>query len=283
MEVVVVDNSGSGEARRMLPADTVARLIENPKNAGFGGAINQAYSAYPAEFLATLNDDAEASPQWLEHLVGALDSDPGAGMAASLVVLSESNSVDSAGMLVARDGSSKQRGHNDPIGSWASAGDALCPSGSAAIYRGKMLERTGLFEESFFLYCEDTDLGLRARWAGWRCPFVPAATVRHNYSASAGRASSLKAWLVERNRLRVAVRCLPGSWLALAPFASALRYFWHVISIFEGRGKAAEYIARRGRPAAVGCHGSSRSLRPLPRAAPSMAAAARHPRQHSSP
>ena len=52
---------------------------------------------------------------------------------------------------------------------------ALLPSGSAALYRRDMLDEIGLFDESFFLYCEDTDLGLRARWAGWECLYVPEA------------------------------------------------------------------------------------------------------------
>jgi len=52
-----------------------------------------------------------------------------------------------------------------------------------------MLDEIGLFDESFFLYCEDTDLGLRARWAGWDCRYVPGAVVEHRYSHSAGRAS----------------------------------------------------------------------------------------------
>ena len=75
------------------------------------------------------------------------------------------------------------------------------PSGSAALYRREMLEEIGLFDESFFLYCEDTDLGLRARWAGWECLYVPDAMVEHRYSHSAGKASALKAYYVERNRL----------------------------------------------------------------------------------
>jgi GT2 family glycosyltransferase len=241
MEIVVVDNSGREEARRMLPAGTRAHVIGNAVNEGFGGAINRGFRSAPAEFLATLNDDAEAEAGWVEALVSALDREPAAGMAASLVLLAESGAVDSAGMLVARDGSSKQRGHGTPAERWAAPGEALCPSGSAAIYRAAMLEETGPFEEDFFLYCEDTDLGLRGQWAGWRCLFVPSARVTHRYSSSAGKASARKAWFVERNRLRLAVRCLPGGWLAMVPLASLVRYFWHMVSIFEGRGKAAEY------------------------------------------
>ena len=49
-----------------------------------------------------------------------------------------------------------------------------------------MLEEIGGFDEDFFLYCEDTDVGLRARWAGWTCLYVPEAVVEHRYSHSAG-------------------------------------------------------------------------------------------------
>ena len=86
----------------------------------------------------------------------------------------------------------------------------LLPSASAALYRRAMLEEIGLFDEDFFLYCEDTDLGLRARWAGWKCIYVPGAVVDHHYSHSAGRASRLKAYYVERNRLFVAAKNFPA-------------------------------------------------------------------------
>jgi GT2 family glycosyltransferase len=104
-----------------------------------------------------------------------------------------------------------------------------------------MLEEIGLFDEAFFLYCEDTDLGLRARWAAWECLYVPGAVVDHRYSHSAGRASGLKAYYVERNRLFLAVKNLPMPELLLAPFYSVTRYFWHVVFALQGRGKAAEF------------------------------------------
>ena len=89
-------------------------------------------------------------------------------------------------MLMAGDGSSKQRGHGRPPEDFPVAEEALFPSGSAALYRRAMLEEIGGFDAAFFLYCEDTDLGLRARWAGWKCLYVPEAVVEHHYSHSAG-------------------------------------------------------------------------------------------------
>src|SRR6202158_4532479 len=120
-------------------------------------------------------------------------------------------------MLLCRDGSSKQRGHLESPESSARLQETLLPSGAAGFYRREMLVEIGLFDESFFLYCEDTDLGLRARWAGWECLYVPDAVVEHRYSHSAGKASPLKAYYVERNRLFLLIKNFP---LRLLPAAS---------------------------------------------------------------
>jgi GT2 family glycosyltransferase len=82
---------------------------------------------------------------------------------------------------------------------------------------------------------------LRAIWAGWRCVYVADAIVEHRYSHSAGRASALKAYLVERNRLYTAIKNFPLPMLLALPFVSLQRYFWHLIFRLQGRGKAAEF------------------------------------------
>ena len=215
-EVVIVDNSGRGLVRRNGTAPG-ARVIENPRNAGFGAAVNQGFRASTSPYVATLNDDAVAHPEWLAALVGALEARPDAGMCASQVRLFGEPRLDSAGMLVARDGSSKQRGHGRLPEDFPVPEEVLLPSGSAALYRRSMLEDIGGFDDAFFLYCEDTDLGLRARWAGWKCLYVPQAVVEHHYSHSAGRASPVKAYYVERNRLFVLVKNFPGRMLLAAP------------------------------------------------------------------
>jgi GT2 family glycosyltransferase len=240
-EVIIVDNSGQQLVRRRNAAGSQATVIENSVNAGFGGAVNQAFHRSRAPFLATLNDDAIADPNWVAALMGAVENRPDVGMCASKVRLYPKGKLDSAGMLIAGDGSSKQRGHLSDPAQYCCMEEALLPSGSAALYRRTMLEQIGLFDEGFFLYCEDTDLGLRARWAGWNCLYVPGAVVDHHYSHSAGRASSLKAYYVERNRLYTAVKNLPAGMLLIAPVYAAIRYFWHVVFLFKGKGAAAEY------------------------------------------
>ncbi len=240
-ELVIVDNSGQRlvRARGLVPAG--ARVIEQDRNTGFGAAVNAACRSSQAPYLAVLNDDAVAHPGWLVALLEAMERRPDAGMAASQVRLYGEEHLDSCGMLVCRDGSSKQRGHLRRPEDYPVEEEVLFPSGSAALYRRAMLEETGLFDERFFLYCEDTDLGLRARWLGWRCLYVPEAVVEHRYSHSAGRASPLKAYYVERNRLFVLVKNFPASMLAAAPLVAAARYGWHLAAMLAGRGSAARF------------------------------------------
>jgi len=235
--VVVADNSGRGAA----PDHPGARILRNSRNLGFGGAINEAFRSFPAEFLATLNDDAIAHERWLEEMIRVLDADAEAGMCAPRILL-DAGRLDSAGLLLCGDGVAKQRGHGAPPGRFQAAEDVLMPSGAAAMYRKSMLDAVGLFDESFFLYCEDSDLGLRARWAGWRCVFAPAAEVTHRYSHSAGPVSGLKAYLVERNRLRVAVKNFPFGLLMASPWVALRRYFWHA----TGAGGSASRYRQAG-------------------------------------
>lgn len=240
-EVIIVDNSGSGAVRRNGAARPGVRVIEEPRNVGFGAAINEACRQSHSLYVATLNDDAAPHPDWLAALVSAMEGQTDAGMCASQVRLFGEDLLDSAGMLISGDGSSKQRGHGRPPKFFPVTEEVLFPSGSAALYRRTMLQQIGGFDEDFFLYCEDTDLGLRARWAGWRCLYVPEAVVEHHYSHSAGRASRLKAYYVERNRLFVLAKNFPARMLAAAPFVSLARYWWHLGFMLRGRGAAARF------------------------------------------
>jgi GT2 family glycosyltransferase len=235
-DIIVVDNSG----RRLVPQDAATRVIYNDHNAGFGAAVNQAIRASDAPFIATLNDDAVAQPRWLQSLLEAIEQRYEIGMCASQVRL-DAERLDSAGMLICRDGTSKQRGHGEAPSAYCRPQEVLLPSASAALYRRDMLDEIGLFDEDFFLYCEDTDLGLRARWAAWECRYVPEAVVEHRYSHSAGKASGLKAYYVERNRLYVIFKNFPLDFLTMVPFYATARYFWHAVFALQGRGTAASF------------------------------------------
>jgi len=243
-EVIVINNGFDNGLSAVRPERWAFpfRILSPGCNVGFGAAINLAIRDSSSTYVVTLNDDTEPRPEWLLSLVREMDADPRAGMCASRIELRQSGTIDSAGMMICFDGSSRQRGHSQPSKSFEHSGEVLFPSGCAAMYRRSMLDAIGLFDEKFFLYCEDTDLGLRARWAGWTCRYVPDAVVEHHYSRTAGAFSVMKAYFVERNRLWVALKNFPGPLLLLVPFVSLVRYFWQFVASRGSNGAAAQFI-----------------------------------------
>jgi len=245
LHIVIVDNSGSERVARNWPpglAREGVKVLHPGTNTGYGAAVNLAHRDSPADYVAVLNDDAVAAPEWIAAMVEALERRPAMGSAAAQVRLFDNPAkLDSAGMRIAADGTSKQRGHGSPCADYGTEEEVLLASGSAAMYRAAMLEDTGGFDDRYFLYCEDTDLGLRARWAGWGCVYVPSAKVTHRYSHSAGRASKLKAYYVERNRLRTIVKNFPFGPLVHSPFATYERYWHHLEAMRGGSGAAAQF------------------------------------------
>lgn len=243
-EIVLVDNSGLGVAREAAQSSRV-RLIENAENAGFGEAVNQGAAGSAADYICTLNDDAYPRPGWLAALVAAADSDPAVGACASLILLEgRDGAIDSAGLGIYPDGTAKQLGRGATPQDFPAVQDALMPSGCAALYRRSMLEQIGGFDGTYFLYGEDSDVGLRARLAGWKCLLEPRAVVSHDYSGSAGRASRLKAFYVERNRLFTVLKLFPVSWWPALPFYVFRRYWAHWRAASRGRGLAGEFGQR---------------------------------------
>lgn len=244
-EVVVVDNSGNRVAREAVDSTRVT-IIENADNVGFGAAINLGANISGSDYICALNDDAYPSSRWLEALCDAAESEPDVGMCASLILLgSEEGKVDSAGFGVYPDGTTKQIGHGESASKYQQRGAALMPSGCAGLYRRSMLEGIGGFDDEYFLYGEDSDVGLRARLAGWKCVFEPRARVVHDYSGSAGRASPLKAYYVERNRLFTLLKLFPVREILLSPMYSIKRYWAHWGAASRGEGLAGEFSRKQ--------------------------------------
>jgi len=149
--------------------------------------------------------------------------------------------IDAAGLTIYPDGLSIGRGHLEPQEKYNQIEEVFAGSGCASLFRKEMLEEIGFLDEDFFAYAEDTDLGWRARLAGWKAYDVPEAIVYHHYSKKFGTYSTLKAFLVERNRIWVAWKNFPYPVLCLWPFYTLLRYFYQGVGMLIRRGASGKF------------------------------------------
>lgn len=213
-ETVVVDNASTDESRALMARDFPGvRVLVLDHNGFFAGAVNAGIRATTGEIVVLLNNDTEAEPAWLQELIGALDANPQAGMAATkLRLFDRRDTLHSAGDFFRVDGTPGNRGvwqvdmgqYDDPTKAPSLFG--VC--GGACAYRRKMLDEIGLFDEDLEFNCEDVDLNWRARLAGYTCVFAPKAIVYHMLSASGGGAFA--SFYVGRNFIAVLAKNYPG-------------------------------------------------------------------------
>jgi cellulose synthase/poly-beta-1,6-N-acetylglucosamine synthase-like glycosyltransferase len=109
------------------------------------------------------------------------------------------------------------------------------------MYRRAMLDEIGGFDEDFFAYADDAELGLRARIAGWKCLYIPGAVVRHHRGATLGVRSSRRLELIERNRVLLAAKLFPWSLLWLNGIYYAMRLSAGVGAAIAGQGEVGKY------------------------------------------
>jgi GT2 family glycosyltransferase len=238
IEVIVIDNGSQEDIRQMVIKEfPQAQMICLDKNLGFAGGHNKGIEAANGKYVAIINNDAVASPQWLSSMVDVAEKDDQIGAVASIITDGNRPEVlDSCGVGMALDGMSRQamRGRPPPV--LDKPKEVLMPSGCACLLRMDALKIVGLFDDSFFAYCEDTDMGLRLRWAGFKAVVTSGAEVTHYYSMTAGKFSLKKVFWVERNHFWVAIKNFPLVILLFVPFATIWRYLVQAYAILFRSG-----------------------------------------------
>lgn len=242
-ELIVVDNGSTDGSLALLDsAPLPLRLIRNTENKGFCGANNQGINSARGKFIALLNNDAEADPGWLAALVDAVErgDGPPCGMVASKVLLFDDRTrIDKVGHLIYPDGQNRGRGSGEiDDGQYDELGETLWPDGCAALYSADMLRQIGGFDEDFFAYADDAELGLRGRIAGWNALYAPQAVVYHRGGTTLGRYSSRRVFLIERNRIWLVAKLFPLRLWPLTPFYFVRRALAMAAAGSQGQGEA---------------------------------------------
>lgn len=265
VEVIVVDNASiDGSADRLdmngLPG---ARLMRMEENLGFAKANNVAARQASGEWLVLLNPDTEPQADWLEKLQSASRRHPGVtSFASAQIDASDPSILDGTGDCYSAFGFPWRGGFGAPVSDLPTEGECFSPCGATAMIKRDLFLAAGGFDESFFCYCEDVDLGYRLRLMGERCIFVPDAVVRHHGSAITGRYSDFTVRLGTRNRLTTYLKNTPY-WLLFftLPGHVILTLYLYISAIGKPRARS----IRRGLGEALGRIGHTMSDRKIVR------------------
>ncbi len=208
--IVLVDNgSDSDEGARLKGLFPEAHLIQNAVNRGFAGGNNDGIRwalQQGFDYIVNLNNDCIAQPQWLASLIAGTRS-AGADFASSLITYyPETDLICSAENLLLPDGTGFDPRHFGPACAEKCQRVIFSASGAASLYSSACLRRVELrggqfFDELYFAYLEDLDLGIRLHAAGFSGVSVPAALVHHKETRTSGYRSRFHIFHLEKNRV----------------------------------------------------------------------------------
>ena len=253
LEIVIVDNGSTDDSLAELQAAGWSDcIVAMKRNVGFGAGVNAAVAASPADLYLLVNNDAVPQADFIRlllaaeaqasaatgaftaqiHLSGTFERAPSTGGSTPVfearngVRWSRSESgtrlINSTGGVIDASGNGSDRNWLDPIGTKAPA-EVFAFSGGGALLRRAALDDVGGFDESLFMYYEDTELSWRLRRRGWLVQYVEGAVLIHDHAASSGTTSDLFLFRNAQNRIIVALWHSPGRVVALAILRTVAR------------------------------------------------------------
>ena len=200
--IIVVDNaSEDGSIQSIRDRFPSTSIMEQNMNTGFAAANNLAVGAAKTKWVALLNPDAIPHPNWLTELLRAAGNYPEYSFFASrLIDAKRQDILDGAGDAYHMSGMVWRCGHGKPAkGNFEKMREVFSPCAAAALYLRDSFLKAGGFDEDYFCYSEDVDLGFRLRLLGYRCLYVPSAIAYHIGSAITGEKSDFSLYHGHRN------------------------------------------------------------------------------------
>jgi GT2 family glycosyltransferase len=239
--IIVIDNASTDASDKYADQIAQVTLIKLNRNTGFAFANNRALEECNTDYVALLNPDAFAETDWLEQLIISAQTHPSiVAFGSRQLVHGKTEILDGIGDiyhmsgLVWRNGSGRSQTSADLV-----AREIFSPCAGAALYSREALQKVGGFDEDFFCYVEDVDLGFRLRLAGYKSIYVPEAVVYHVGSASTGGShSDFSIYHGHRNLVWTFIKNMPGILLwTLMPLHLLLNIVSILYFSFRGKGK----------------------------------------------
>jgi GT2 family glycosyltransferase len=231
-EILIIDNGSTDTTLDILKTYRPSIKVRSlPENLGFAVANNIGARLARGKWLALLNADAFPEPDWLEQLLRAADDNPEFTFFASRQIQANApDLLDGTGDIYHVSGLAWRQNYNHPVSEYGiQSGEVFSACAAAALYPRDEFIKVGGFDEDYFSYHEDVDLGFRLRLIGGRCLYVPQAVVYHVGSASTGKSSDFAFYHGHRNLVWTFFKDMPAAlfWIYL-PLHMLMNIFFSV-------------------------------------------------------
>lgn len=213
LTVVVDNNSTDNSVSLIREQHPSVAVVSTGANLGFAGGVNYALRHVAlGRWVALLNPDAFPHEDWLGNLVSSSERHPAhAAFGSRMFSDPEYAIIDGIGDAYHLSGLPWRSGHSCADSTrFDIEREIFAPCAAAALYSTRALEEVGFFDEDFFLYVEDVDLGFRLQLAGYRAMYVPGAKIQHLGSAFVGKRSDSQIYHGHRNVVWAYVKNMPG-------------------------------------------------------------------------
>ncbi|WP_337098197.1 glycosyltransferase family 2 protein [Paenibacillus sp. YIM B09110] len=214
--IIVIDNHSSDSSLALIQVKYPdITLIVNSENIGFAAAVNQGIKASDTTYVILLNNDAFAREGYVLELLKCIDSDPNIfSVSSKMLRFSEPGIIDNAGDELTILGWAYKTGDGSSSEGYYKQRTVFSACAGAAIYRRETFNQIGYFDESFFAYLEDVDIGFRANLHGYKNVFCPSAEVEHIGSATSGsKYNDFKVKISARNNVWLLAKNLPFAFM----------------------------------------------------------------------
>lgn len=213
MEIIVVDDCSSDGSVDIIKNYENVMLLENPVNSGFDKSVNQGILASRGKYCLLLNNDVVADPDFVKYLYLHIDDNPRTfSVSSKMIRFYERDKLDDTGDFYNILGWGYKRGDGQSVNAHNKPTAIFSSCAGAGIYRRSILNEIGLFDEAFFAYMEDVDIGYRALINGYKNRYEPKAICYHIGSATTAEGqkySPFKVQISARNNIYVAYKNMP--------------------------------------------------------------------------
>lgn len=232
-DVIVVDNGSKDDTEQVISNAPIAvHLIKLPENKGFSRAVNKGILESHSELILVLNNDVTLDKNCIGELKNAARNRHYTSFSPLVFEHNRRHIVHSAGLMFSNKGYGN-RSNRVLFSKNSSNTDVFCPCGAIALYRRSALEEGGYFNEDFFMFCEDVEIGLRLQLRGHRCLLVTSAVAYHRGGATAKNFFRMKVEQTLANALSLLITCIPFRWMMLDGLKITCFYSYLILNCFE--------------------------------------------------